>query len=292
MKTKIWAVSWWNETRDENVAVRAARNWPMGDFFELDEENYEYLLVFGALNSSNNRYFKNRQKTIGFMLEPEWSPNWQRDLDKYCKYVASQSASMFPGSENILELPVFMFTESTDPYDFYQQNPFPKKRRMSLVSSNYSHQLNYIKRHELFTALLNTDLDIDFFGRGWNLSDPRYKGSPYNKSEALLDYQYSIGIENSNYKNYLTEKFFDLIVCNTVPIYYGCPNAGDIYPKESFISLQLDGPVEKAVEQITEIYNNDSYEDRLPNVLEAKDLYYNKYNAFSFLESLIKQGRL
>lgn len=292
MKTKIWAVCWWNETWDKNVAVRAARNWPLGDFFELDEENYEYLLVFGALNGESQHYLKNPEKTVGFMLEPEWSQNWQRDLPRYCKYVASQSKEMFPGFDNVLELPTFMFTESTDSYEFYQKNPFPKKRRMSLVSSSYGHQLNYIKRHKLFTSLLNTDLDIDFFGRGWNISDPRYKGAPYNKSEALLDYEYSIGIENSNYDNYLTEKFFDLIVCNTVPIYYGCPNVKEIYPQESFIPLQLDGPVERTVEQITEIYNNDSYDDRLPHVLRAKDMYYNKYNAFRFLESLIKEGKI
>ena len=292
MKTKIWAVCWWNETWDENVAVRAARNWPLGDFFELDPHDYEYLLVFGAFNAQNSHHFKDKAKTIGFMLEPEWSPNWQRDLPAWCKYVVAQSASMFPGADNILELPVFMFTESTDSHEFYQTQPFLKKRRMSLVSSSYGHQLNYIKRHELFTSLLKTDLDIDFFGRGWDLTDPRYKGAPYNKSEALLDYQYSIGIENSNYKNYLTEKFFDLIVCNTVPIYYGCPNAAEIYPPESFIPLKLDGSVEETVEQIESIYHHDCYDERLPSVLEAKELYYDKYNVFRFVEGLIKDGKI
>jgi len=292
MKKKIWIVCWWDEIFDKNVAERTFRNWPANEYFELDERNYEYLIVLGALNAKSIRYFKDPQKTIGFMLEPEWSSNWQRDLYKYCKYVVAQNKEMFPYAKNIIEHPMFMFTESTDSHEFYLNNDFKKTKRMSMVSSNYGHKYNYPKRHELFNALLKTDLDIDFYGRRWELSDPRYKGSPYNKSEAIVDYQYSIAIENSSYDNYLTEKFFDLIVCNTVPLYYGAPNVSGIYPDNSFIALDFSGPIEKTVEQVIDIYNNDDYETRLPHVLEAKNLYYTKYNIFHFIKTLIDQGKL
>ena len=292
MKTKIWIVCWWDEIFDKNVGARTFRNWPDNDYFELDEENYEYLIVLGAFNGKSSKYFRDSDKTIGFMLEPEWSTNWQRDLDRYCKYVVAQDKNMYPHASNIIEHPMFMFTESTDHHELYMGGEFPKTRRMSIISSNYGHKFNYVKRHALFNALLQTDLDIDFYGRRWELDDPRYKGAPYNKSEAILDYQYSIAIENSSYKNYLTEKFFDLAVCNTVPIYYGCPNVSEIYPQESFIEIDFSGPIEQTVEQIKDIYHNDSYEYRLPHLLEAKKLYYTKYNIFNFLENMIKEGRL
>ena len=292
MKKKIWIVCWWDEIFDKNVGIRTFRNWPDNDYFELDEKDYEYLIVLGALNSKNFKYFRNPQKTIGFMLEPEWSTNWQRDLYKYCKYVVAQSKSMYPNATNIIEHPMFMFTESTDSHIFYRKNKFKKGRRMSIVSSNYGDKYNYVKRHELFKGLLETDLDIDFYGRRWNLADERYKGAPHNKSEAIIDYEYSIAIENSSYNNYLTEKFFDLVVCNTVPVYYGCPNVRDIYPEKSFIKIDFSGPIEKTIEQIADIYNNDSYEDRLPYILEAKNLYYTKYNIFNFIKSLMDEGKL
>jgi len=292
MKTKIWIVCWWDEIFDKNVGARTFRNWPDNDYFELDEENYEYLIVLGAFNGKSSKYFRDSDKTIGFMLEPEWSTNWQRDLDRYCKYVVAQDKNMYPHASNIIEHPMFMFTESTDHHELYMGGEFPKTRRMSIISSNYGHKFNYVKRHALFNALLQTDLDIDFYGRRWELDDPRYKGAPYNKSEAILDYQYSIAIENSSYKNYLTEKFFDLAVCNTVPIYYGCPNVSEIYPQESFVEIDFSGPIEQTVEQIKDIYHNDSYEYRLPHLLEAKKLYYTKYNIFNFLENMIKEGRL
>ena len=148
------------------------------------------------------------------------------------------------------------------------------------------------KRHSLFRGLLATDLDIHFFGRDWKIQDERYKGSPHNKSEGIVDYEYSIAIENSNYDNYLTEKFFDCTVCDTVPLYYGCTNAKEIYPKESFIELDFSGPIEQTVEQVIEIYKNDNYSSRLPHILEAKELYYTKYNIFNFLEKLIDGERV
>ena len=53
------------------------------------------------------------------MLEPEWSTNWQKDLHRFCKYVVAQDKGMYPYAKNIIEHPMFMFTESTEHYDFY-----------------------------------------------------------------------------------------------------------------------------------------------------------------------------
>jgi len=290
-KTKIWIIANWPEVYDPNVGMRCFRNWPDNNRFQLSKDDYEYLIVLGGFRGNDMSVFKDKEKTIGFLLEPEWSTNWQRDLHEYCKYVVAQEASMFP-SDNIIELPLFMLTQSTDWYHFYLNGGFPKSRRMSIVVSNYGGKPLEKERLSLFPALLKTDMDIDFYGRNWNVSDPRYKGAPYNKSDALVDYQYSIAIENCRQKNYLTEKFFDLTVCNTVPLYYGAPNVADIYSPESFIGLDFTGPIEQTVEQIRDVYENDDYEARLPHVLQAKEDYYTKYNIFPFLQQLIDEGKI
>ena len=77
-----------------------------------------------------------------------------------------------------------------------------------------------------------------------------------------------------------------------MPIYYGCPNTEDIYPPDSFIQLDFSGSIEETVEQVVNIFKNDNYENRLPHLLEAKSLYYTKYNIFNFLEQLINQGKI
>jgi len=290
-KTKIWFVCNWDEIYDPNIGMRTFRNWPDNNKFQLSKDDYEYLVVLGGFRGDDMKYFKDKDKTIGFLLEPEWSSNWQRDLDKYCKYVIAQDKNMFEG-ENIIEHPLFMYTQSTDYHHYYLNDPFKKTKRMSIMISNYGPKPLYEHRVGLFRALLDTDLDIDFYGRNWNLNDSRYKGAPYNKSDSLVDYQYSIGIENSSYNYYLTEKFFDLIVCNTVPIYYGCSNVAEIYPPKSFIEIDFSGPIEQTVEQIKDIYHNDDYDSRLPHVLEAKELYYTKYNIFNFLHKMIEEEKI
>ena len=288
-KRKLWFICNWDEIYDPNISMRTIRNWPMPDMFEISETEYEYLIVLGGFRHDNKKYYRNPMKTIGFLLEPNWSGNWQRDLDKYCRYVVAQEKSMFSGN-NIIEHPLFMYTQSTDHHEFYLNEEHKKNKRMSIVISNYGPKPLYKERVELFKALLKTDMDIDFYGRNWNVNDPRYKGAPYNKSDALLDYEYSIAIENCRQPNYLTEKFFDLTVCNTVPLYYGAPNVKDIYPENSFIELDYSGPIEQTVEQVKKIYYNDNYDERLPHVLEAKNLYYTKYNIFNFLEKMITNG--
>tara|TARA_R110000824_G_scaffold73866_5_gene188002 strand:+ start:10964 stop:11842 length:879 start_codon:yes stop_codon:yes gene_type:complete len=290
-KTKIWVIANWPEIYDPSVGMRCFRNWPDNNRFELSKDDHEYLIVLGGFRGNDMSVYKDKEKTIGFLLEPRWSANWQRDLDKYCKYVVAQEADMFEG-DNIIEYPLFMLTQSTDWHHFYLNSNFPKFRRMSIVISNYGGKPLERERLELFKALLATDLDIDFYGRNWNVNDSRYKGAPYNKSDALVNYEYSIAIENCRQKNYLTEKFFDLTACNTVPLYYGCPNVADIYPAQSFIELDFSGPIEKTVEQVREIYEKDDYSARLPHVLEAKQLYYTKYNIFDFLQHMIDEKKI
>ena len=81
-------------------------------------------------------------------------------------------------------------------------------------------------------------------------------------------------------------------MCNTVPIYYGCKNVASIYPPESFIEIDFTGPMEQTVEQIRDIYENDDYEARLPHVVEAKNLYYTKWNIFNFIDNMINEGKI
>jgi hypothetical protein len=55
--------------------------------------------------------------------------------------------------------------------------------------------------------------------------------------EFLEKYQYSIIIENTQHKNYFTEKIIDAFVKCTIPIYWGCPNIGDFFDKRGIITF-------------------------------------------------------
>ena len=65
--------------------------------------------------------------------------------------------------------------------------------------------------------------NIDLYGRGQKGKTIEYK------EEGLTEYRYSIVVENSNEKNYFTEKILDCFLTGTIPIYWGCPNLDSFF---------------------------------------------------------------
>jgi hypothetical protein len=149
-----------------------------------------------------------------------------------------------------------------------------KKKRMSMVVSGKNFAPAQSKRLDLLRALLQTDLQIDFYGR--NLApgaDPRIKGSiPFmQKQLALEEYQYSICIENMVYNGWITEKFFDCVINNCVPL-TNSPTALTNFDQKSFGYLNFDYSIEQLVATIRDIYNNDDFEQRKDAIIAAKKL--------------------
>jgi hypothetical protein len=204
---------------------------------------------------------------------------------------------MFNNYPGIIEKPVFMFYSNhvnINNKHFINYNDFSNRKKLCLIvssisnpnNSNWSNH-NYHKRHKLVYNLLNSDLDFDFYGRGWtNINDKRYKGSFNNKHDILRNYEYSIAIENTNQLNYASEKLFDCFINNTVPLYYGCPNVGEIYNPKSFetINIEDDNIVQIIKDKIrTESVN---YKEQ---ILQSKEIYFNKFNIFNLMENIINE---
>ena len=137
----------------------------------------------------------------------------------------------------------------------------------------------------LIKKIIDSDLDIDIYGRNLNLSDKRYKGSPDNKHEILKNYQYSIAIENSCEENYVSEKFFDCILNNVVPLYYGCPNIDSIFNSKCYKFLDIND--NKVINNIKNICLKDS-KDFEKDVLDAKNKYFETYNPIIRITNEIK----
>jgi hypothetical protein len=127
--------------------------------------------------------------------------------------------------------------ETGNNLDYYINTTFQKNKLCSFIvsynennsfpGSIYNQRVNFAKQ------ILATDLDIDIYGNNWEYSgitDPRIKGTLKNKKDGLLDYKYSIAIENCTEEGYFTEKLTDCILTDTIPIYFGCPNIKEYFP--------------------------------------------------------------
>lgn len=133
----------------------------------------------------------------------------------------------------------------------------PKTKNVSMIYSGKQYLTGHKIRHEVAT----TTEGIDLFGHG-SPKPIRYK------EEALLDYRFSIIIENSQTKNYFTEKLIDSLIVGTVPIYWGCPNVGDFFDTRGMIIVNSVDEIREAVATLSE----KEYLDRIDYITNNAEL--------------------
>lgn len=101
----------------------------------------------------------------------------------------------------------------------------------------YSHRVPY--REEFFRALSKYK-KVDAPGKSMNnvsSIDELCEGDIWQrKRQFLLPYKFTISFENYVYPGYQTEKLYDAMLVNSVPIYCGDPFIGDVFNTKSFIN--------------------------------------------------------
>ena len=161
--------------------------------------------------------------------------------------------------------------------------PHKPKKISCVVSTKHSHRNNYVK------SLFKNKTSIELYGRG---HDVGYYGDAYKgelnyddkcKLRGLIDYEYSIVLENSQQKNYWTEKMADAYLAWCLPIYCGCPNISDFFPVDSYYNVELERP-----EDITEVVKRPIEERHIEAMCKARLLILNKYNIWELIDKKIK----
>lgn len=83
-------------------------------------------------------------------------------------------------------------------------------------------------------------------------------GAPVtDKLEFIKKYKFNIAFENSVYPGYTTEKLFEPMLVNTIPVYWGNQLVGNDFNTASFINYNDFGSDEAVIEKIIELDNND-----------------------------------
>lgn len=84
-----------------------------------------------------------------------------------------------------------------------------------------------------------------------------------SKKICFIDVMFHIGVENVNYDNWYTEKITDAFATKTLPIYWGCPNLGDLgYDERGIIRFNTSKELIKIVNSLTP----EMYYERLPYI--------------------------
>jgi len=142
--------------------------------------------------------------------------------------------------DNVLLLPV-VETWVTDSKSACQ---IEKTKTCSLIASNKKNLKGHKLRHSIANWLKVKGLDVDLLGRAYQPID--------NKENGLAPYLYSIVIENNEEKDYFTEKLIDCMLCNTMPIYWGCPNIADYFNVSGMIVCKSAQELKSAIINTTQ----------------------------------------
>lgn len=85
-------------------------------------------------------------------------------------------------------------------------------------------------------------------------------GPVKNKVEFIRDHKFTIAFENSSYPGYTTEKIFEPMLVNSIPLYWGNPLVGRDFNTKSFLNFH-DYP------------NMDAFIEKIIQIDTSRDLY-------------------
>jgi hypothetical protein len=276
-----------NYSSSENLLKRFMANYIIQDNL-LDftiSEAYDYAVVFNR----TNEFIIPSAKIITVIQEPSWSKvHEDSSFLTGSDYLIIHDAKLFESAlgvrlgGEVIESPSYMFYDDrVDKTFFHYATSTAKVRKLSIVISYLNKPTGiYQKRFGLLNKILASDLDIDIYGWRLSIDDKRFKGYVDYKFTALLPYEYSIAIENSEEKNYITEKFVDCVLCNTIPIYHGAPNISEVYNEQYFRKIDLDSPA--VIDDIKQIIAEPA-----PFNTVNKAIYFNEYNLYRKLKEII-----
>ena len=136
----------------------------------------------------------------------------------------------------------------------WRELPLEKTAMCSLIASAKRDSEGHKLRHATVDWVRQTGQDVEVMGRGY---------TPFEaKAEGLAPYRYSIVIENVRETNYFSEKLMDAVLCNTVPIYWGCPNLERFMNPEGIIQCASGADIRRAVAAMSV----QDFEARLPHL--------------------------
>jgi alpha(1,3/1,4) fucosyltransferase len=174
--------------------------------------------------------------------------NHTEKLSKMFPVILTWNDSMVDGSRFIK----FRVPQPVHWPEFAEVSFINKKMLVNISANKYhssSMELYSTRRKSIRYFEMKFGDQFDLYGIGWNkpvtysqrflkLPFPfykSYKGMINDKSEVYPKYRFALCYENAQVPGYVTEKIFDCLRCDCIPIYLGAPNITEYVPKDTFI---------------------------------------------------------
>lgn len=224
-----------------------------------DNVDIDYYVV---VNSTKE--YHDPKRTIVFQMEPWVYANSDWGVKTWGEFLAVRGRHSNYNN-------VFWQLEQT-----YQQivtlTYAPKLNRISTVCSSKYFDEGHIARINLLRYIETKPSLVDIYNQDNFFQFTNYKGpcTPYiDKSKGILPYKYYFMVENNYERNFITEKLWEPILCESLCFYHGCPNVADYIDPRAFVQLPIHD-FEACYQLMLKAVEEDWWTQRLPYIIEAK----------------------
>jgi hypothetical protein len=219
----------------------------LADVYDFEESVTPDFIVFGPYG--NDIPDKGNYTRIGYFCE-----NIEPDMS-ICEWafgVPREEEVQHPNYKRIQ-------WHGQDPRQLIKQPGYNPER----ISASKTKFCNYLYSHKVayrdaFFRQLSAYKQVDAPGRSMNNMasiDKLYSGDKWEvKRKFLSGYKFTIAFENDIYPGYQTEKLYDAMLSDSIPVYCGDPNIGEVFNKKAFINVTdyiNNGPIIKWLENVS-----------------------------------------
>lgn len=225
-----------------------------------------------------------KENTILITTEPSSISRYGKGFASQFHYlITNHNEATLPHKNAIRSQTGIYWLYGKDFNNIVKDDFLPKTKILSTICSNKREGHTMHKKRYDFTQLIEKEIpELERFGRGFQFIEKKY--------QALDDYKFHIVIENHIEKHMWSEKLADAFLGFTVPIYCGCPNIYDYFPKDSLIQIDITKPRE-AIEIIKKVISiPGEYERRFEAVKEARRRVIYEYNLLAMITKIVNQS--
>ena len=166
--------------------------------------------------------------------------------------------------------------------------------KVACILSHKKYFIGQKKRIDFVNVLEKGECEhvIDVFGKENYHNFHSYKGvvPNDNTSNILTQYKYYFMCENSEQRDYATEKIWEPIICECLCFYWGCPNLSEYIDSRAYVELDLND-MERSKCIIKKAIEEDWWSKRLPFIRAEKQKILTNLGFFPTLKNIIESKR-
>jgi hypothetical protein len=255
------------------------------NFLILDKNNPQ-IIIYSDNHDSHSTELEDHTPRVFYSVENYPIP---KHLFKYTLTYHKDSKSNFRFN-NFFYYPFFHEITNNRLSDEYLYLRNRKKdKHINFIYSNSKGKM----RND-FYKFLSEHYEIDSYGKHQNNMGPlpsvrkdMYSGV-MQKNILLSQYKFTIAFENSLGLNYISEKIWQPLAVNSIPIYWGSPAIFDFFNRKKIIYISSKSEFGGALKKIKEINSSESlYQDFLNEPIFKDEKTKTKFKFINLSKRLV-----